>query len=178
MIDLRELSRRSDPLSSEVYQFHVAAAGVCLDHAGHDPDDTTIEVHLTTQQGDEQPLRWSAPDDVVQRSHRDLQDATEHGAYALSFVLIEQETGMPVVEQSWKGTGCDWWVGEPNPERVGFQGCSRLEVSGILGGSASELEQRVREKLLQVSRPEREERAYVVVVAFGRPMAKVASSHE
>src|ERR1700680_1120613 len=67
----------------------------------------------------------------------DLYEATEYGACGLALVIALQLTGMPFVEQSARGTGGDYWLGNDRSGNVIFQRAARLEVSGILQGDVS-----------------------------------------
>ena len=58
-------------------------------------------------------------------------------ACGLALVIALQLTGMPFVEQSARGTGGDYWLGNDRSGNVIFQRAARLEVSGILQGDVS-----------------------------------------
>jgi hypothetical protein len=54
-----------------------------------------------------------------------------------------------------------------------FERKARLEVSGILQGGAEIVAARVREKIRQTRRSAGDYPAYIVVVEFGTPMARM-----
>jgi hypothetical protein len=83
--------------------------------------------------------------------------------------------GKVVVERSRKGTGFDYWLGEE--DGLLFQGKIRLEVSGILIGGGSAVSSRIKQKTHQVRR-EPNLPAFVAVVEFGTPKARVVAKHD
>ena len=100
------------------------------------------------------------------------QYATEHGAYCVACLIVEQ-CRLEVVEAIKKKTGFDFWLGRKDDQGSLFQGLSRLEVSGIRNGNRTELESRVKQKINQTKVSDGVLPAIVVVVEFGRPIAKM-----
>jgi hypothetical protein len=85
-------------------------------------------------------------------------------------------TGYTVVQRAVKGTGIDYWLGEEDV--LPFQNMARLEISGILHGEASDVQQRVKEKINQTRRSDMTISgnplpAFIVVVEFSQPLAQV-----
>src|SRR4051812_4992081 len=73
--------------------------------------------------------------------------------------------------QSRKGTGFDWWLAA---EDNLFQAAARLEVSGIMRGSARRVNGRLKDRMAQTERSDRSGlTAFIAVIEFGRPLAKV-----
>ena len=97
--------------------------------------------------------------------------ATEHGAYGIACLLILDLTGLTVIQRSRKGTGFDFWLGDD--EELPFQNKARLEVSGIRQGDAARVAARVAQKKKQTGRSDGFLPAYVIVVDFGTPLARV-----
>jgi hypothetical protein len=120
-------------------------------------------------------MEWPAVDDQARRSHNDLQEATERGAYGIAILIVCDRTGMIVVERSAKGLGFDYWLGDEGEEDDDelFAKKVRLEVSGILSGSRSQAQARVRQKREQVKPSDHLAPGYVAVVEFGTPIACV-----
>jgi hypothetical protein len=114
-------------------------------------------------------------DDQARRSHNDLQEATERGAYGIAILIVCDLTGMVVVERSKKGPGFDYWLGDEDDDLL-FAGKARLEVSGILSGSRSQVQARVRQKKEQVKPSDHLAPGYVAVVEFGTPTACVETT--
>lgn len=151
-------------------RFLAEAAAVCLEDRGH-ASPAELE-----GRGIAAPLyrvEWPEVTEQMGRSFNDLQEATEYGACAVAILLVREITGLSVVERSRKGTGFDYWLGKAGSPP--FQKKARLEVSGILDGTAGEIAGRMREKVEQTEQSDATRLpAYVVVVEFSRPCAEVA----
>jgi hypothetical protein len=102
----------------------------------------------------------------------DLEDAVEHGAYGLAFLLVLSITGLTIIERSIKGTGFDYWIGDNDP--FPFQNKARLEVSGILNGSNKTIRTRLKEKTDQTIKSDNLSlKAYIIIVEFSAPLSQV-----
>jgi hypothetical protein len=145
------------------------AAVVCLAHQAH-----TSSVRLMVDGAFNAAFSLSWSEGVTEAKRRfwnDLEEATQQGAYAVAILLIRALTGYTVIERSRKGTGFDWWLGT---EDNLFQGKARLEVSGILRGSLRRINSRIKSRIGQTRQSDKLAlTAYVVVVEFGTPRAKV-----
>jgi hypothetical protein len=147
----------------------VQAAVVCLDDQAHSsPVSLVVDGTVTASFS----LTWS--EEVTEAKRRfwnDLEEATQHGAYTVAILLIRALTGYTVIERSRKGTGFDWWLGTDDDL---FQRKARLEVSGILRGTPRRINSRIKARLGQTRQSDNLAlTAYVVVVEFGTPRAKV-----
>ena len=147
------------------------AAAICLESQKH-ANITSMVVdgdysHLATLEREE-------VNDQMRRTWNDHEVATELGAYGIAALLIRNLSGLCVVERSKKGTGFDYWLGDPNDDPL-FQGKARMEVSGILKGSESAINGRINKKLKQTSKSDGELPAVVVVVEFSRPLSRVVN---
>lgn len=140
---------------------------VCMNHHAHS-DNKLLEID-----GQEDPiaLKWeNACDDVILRTYADMQYATEHGAVCLSIMLTVSYTPFTVIERSRKGTGFDYWLGEKNAEL--FQKKARLEVSGILHGDDTAMNNRYNAKVMQTEQSDSTNLpAYISIIEFSRPKA-------
>jgi hypothetical protein len=145
------------------------AAVVCLDHEAH---TSAIQLVVEGAVTASFSLSWSEKvSEAKRRFWNDLEEATQQGAYAVAFLLIRALTGYTVIERSRKGTGFDWWLGT---EDNLFQGKARLEVSGILRGTPRRINSRVKARMGQTRQSDNLAlTAYVVVMEFGTPRAKV-----
>ncbi len=120
----------------------------------------TYRLHWTMDVTEAMRRYWNDPDEIA-----------EQGAYAVSLLLMRSFLGYTAVERAWKGTGFDWWLG-PDDNRLLSK--ARLEVSGIMRGATKQVNSRVKAKLAQTRRSDEFGLpAYVVVVEFGTPRAKV-----
>jgi hypothetical protein len=109
----------------------------------------------------------------MQRCWNDAEATTEQAAYGIAFLLVHHLTDLTVIERSRRGTGFDYWLGLEQQPNLPFQRMMRLEVSGIRKGNSRLLNARVRIKTEQVQRFKNSLPAYVVVVEFGTPCAKI-----
>jgi len=148
------------------------AAAVCLEERQHRSGAT---FHLTGVKAEQFLMEWPPVDDQARRSHNDLQEATERGAYGIAILIVCDLTGMVVVERSKKGPGFDYWLGDEDDDLL-FKGKARLEVSGILSGSRSQVQARVRQKKEQVRPSDHLAPGYVAVIEFGTPIARVETT--
>jgi hypothetical protein len=135
--------------------------GVCLSRAGLMLEDLYVE--------------WLPVDDQNRRCYADMQEATERGACGVAILVVKEVTGMVVVERSKKGTGFDYWLGDKDYDGLPFQGSSRLEVSGILAGTKTQIDSRLKQKKDQIAPTDHIAPGYVAVVEFGTPVARVES---
>lgn len=145
------------------------AGAVCLEDRKH---HTSVQLRLTGMSTDALQLDWLTVDEQQRRCYNDLQEATEWGACGVAILVVQALTGKVVVERSRKGPGFDYWLGEEDDNLL-FSGKARLEVSGILAGTASELNARIKQKRSQVKPSDHLAPGYVAVIEFGNPAAHV-----
>lgn len=100
-----------------------------------------------------------------------MEEATEYGAVGLAILLVLRHTEHTVLKRARKGTGFDYWLGPA--DRHPFHHKARLEVSGLLKGSAATIRARVRQKVEQTKLSARTLPAYIVVVEFSTPQCAV-----
>jgi hypothetical protein len=172
--NLATLAEGAMPGLSSAYGTQLAqAAAVCLEQREH---RSGVTFHLAGMKAEQFLMEWPAIDDQARRSHNDLQEATERGAYGIAILIVCELTGMVVVERSAKGLGFDYWLGnegEDDDSDELFARKARLEVSGIFSGSRSQVQARVRQKREQVRPSDHLAPGYVAVVEFGTPIACV-----
>jgi len=145
------------------------AASVCLESQEHQ-SGTRISVSGNYNTGFY--LTWTTLDDNTKSSYI-LEEAVEDGAYGLAILVIRQLTPYKVIKQSFRGTGFDYWLGE-HDDFPPFQEKARLEVSGILKGTKSQVNQRLKEKLIQTRKSDNFNLpAYVIIIEFSNPQIKI-----
>ncbi|HUV02094.1 MAG TPA: hypothetical protein VMW67_01375 [Desulfobacteria bacterium] len=153
------------------------AVSVCLDSQQH---KNRVTLSVKGAFNGEYLIYFGVVTSHLQRSHGDAEVATEYGAYGISILLIDANTEFTVIERSRKGTRFDYWLGRNSPSGINyqeklrrFQDKSRLEASGIRKGTDGDVNSRMRTKLAQIARSDDSLPAYVIVVEFGSPKARV-----
>jgi hypothetical protein len=118
-------------------------------------------------------INWNDDVDIqIDNSWKDQVMATEFGAVGLSVLLVSQLTNYTVVQQSYRSTGFDYWLGIKNDENGSFMNTARLEISGIFNGGKSVVKQRVKLKIAQTDTSDYMNLpAYISVIEFSVPFA-------
>jgi hypothetical protein len=169
VLDLNELLTGLPALTPSFGGVMADCCAVCLDFNGH-----TAGVTMRVDGAFPGHVTVVAPPvtDQIKRTHHDLDRAAENGAYGIAILLIRRHAGFTVIDQSRKGTGFDYWLGD---EGELFQAKARLEASGIVrAGRSSRVTDRVKKKEAQtVVSDHLLIPAYVVVVEFGSPASIV-----
>jgi len=166
---LEDLSQDFPHIPPEWGAVLVQSAVLCLEGQGHKSGA------LLTVEGPFNALfrlAWSVDvTEAMRRYWNDPDEAAEQGAHALAVLMLRALTGLTVLERSRKGTGFDWWLAS---EDNLFQSAARLEVSGIMRGTAKRVNGRLKERTAQTERSDPSGLiAFIAVVEFGRPSAKV-----
>jgi hypothetical protein len=169
-IDVYSLKDMDSYLTRETCDFFSQAATVCLDSQNHSPGVTfKVEGDLSAQF----QLFWKPVTMQMKDSCYDMQYATEAGAYCLAILMIQKLTEYKVIRQSQKGTGFDFWLGDKKDDYP-FENKARLEISGILTGEQSQINQRISQKVAQTKQSNGLKLpAYIAVVEFGTPRLEV-----
>lgn len=171
-IDLASLGNGMPGLTPACGIMLSESAAVCLEDREHPTD---VPLYLVGMKTDTLQLEWSVVDEQQRRCYNDLQEATERGACGVAILVVKELTGKLVIERSKKGPGFDYWLGESDDELL-FSGKARLEVSGILAGTDSQIDTRVKQKKAQISPSAHLAPGYVAVVEFGKPLAQVETT--
>ena len=190
MLNLSELETDDIPGVDRVKGSDLArAASVCLESQDHVPG---VQLTVRGMSDSTHLLTWPMTTPQTRRTRSDPQEATEDGAAGIAVLLAIREIGQTIILRSRKPTGIDYWLGSYDDlnasvaERTMTDGLQtliedeqlivkgRLEVSGILHGSDSDIRARSREKLSQSGRSDSSGLpSYVIVVEFGGPLAEV-----
>jgi hypothetical protein len=168
-LTLEDLSGNFPHIPPECGMVLVQSAVLCLEGQGHKSGaPLTVRGSFNTAFR----LLWSMDvTEAMRRYWNDPDETAEQGAYALALLVLRSLAGLTVLERSRKGTGFDWWLAS---EDNLFQATARLEVSGIMRGSAWRVNGRLKERIAQTERSDPSGlTAYVAVVEFGGPTAKV-----
>jgi hypothetical protein len=166
-LNLEDLPAHCPRLSVAAGRYLADAAALCLEEQGHARE---IRLRATGEFRAHYRLRRPEVSDQVRATY-DADEATEFGACGIAILVMRDQTGL-TVQRAFKGSGFDYWLGTFDAERP-FQRMARLEVSGIRHGDASRITARMREKREQVRGGDTPLPAYVVVVEFGAPEARV-----
>jgi hypothetical protein len=145
------------------------ANAVCMQASGH---SSGVEMIVGGAVKDRFAINWQDPDKRAASTWADMQVAAEHGAYAVAICVIAESKGLNALSRSRKGTGFDFWLGELDSD-LPFQDKARLEVSGILKGTDSQVEYRAKKKKEQMAPTNGNLVGYAFVVEFGAPQSKV-----
>jgi hypothetical protein len=172
ILDLRDLERGIPALTEALGQVHAQSAAICVEQGNHrEPVNLSVKKIKDRQH----VLRWPDVNETMRRAFNDLERATELAACGVAILLLRDLTGLTAIRQSRKGTGFDYWLGPVETgDELAFQNTARLEVSGILSGTASQMTARLKQKLKQTEASDKTRLpAYALVVEFGRPQAEV-----
>lgn len=166
-LDLRTLAESCPHMTAAAGRYLADAAAVALEAEGHGHE---MVLRATSHFRASYLLQRSDVTESMRASY-DVEEATEFGACGIAILVMRDQTGF-TVRRAYRGGGFDYWLGPADGARP-FQNHARLEVSGIRRGDRRQIGARVKQKLGQV-RPDRDSLpAYVVVVEFSRPEARV-----
>ena len=170
-LDVYSLKEMDSYLTREVCDFFSQAAAVCLDNQNHSPGVTfKVEGDLSA----EFQLFWPEVTQQMRDSWADMAESAEDGACCLAILIIQKLTEYFVIKRSRKKTGFDYWLGNKDGQYP-FQDKARLEISGILRGTLSQINYRVKEKIKQTRQSNHLNiPAYIVVIEFSLPKSQVA----
>lgn len=146
------------------------AIAVCLDSQKH---QSTVLLSVTGRFNNDYSILFEPVTERMRRSYGDLEFTTETAAYGISILIIDANTELTVVERSRKGGGFDFWLGRKDAPGPYFERKARLEVSGIRCGTDGAINSRIKMKMDQTKRSDGSFPAYIIVVEFGAPKAKV-----
>lgn len=173
VLDLRDLGDGTMVgLSPEVGGSLAQAGAVCLESQQH---ESGVELLFTGPITGRHPLHWEPPNEQARRTWCNEIDATESGAAGVALLLARRLLGYVATSRSRHGTGFDYWLG-PDIDGDPIRDKVRLEVSGIRKGSPADITRRVRQKLSQMHRGGSAVSGYAIIVEFGRPTARVATT--
>jgi hypothetical protein len=145
---------------------------ICLHRNGFD-SGVNIEVENDNNSLTNFAINWTNIIDFqIDNSWKDQAMATEFGAVGLSILLVSKLTNYTVIQQSYRSTGFDYWLGIENAGKDSFINTARLEISGIFNGNEHIIKQRVKLKLAQTDISDYTNLpAYISVIEFSMPFA-------
>lgn len=158
----------STALTSSWEEHRLDAAVFCLNHNKHKPG---IGCWNTSNQ--EYGLFWSLKiTPAIKRTFKDVPMATEMGAEGMAALFTDELTPFQVIERSAKSTGIDYYLAyrSSGAQPLIYQKAARLEVSGLINGSQSQFNKRIRDKKKQTLKSKNTGLpAYIAVTDFGVP---------
>lgn len=116
----------------------------------------------------------------MRRTYADLQEATEYGACGVAVLVMEACEGLTICERAAKGGGgFDYYLtpmedeSEADSDNFLAHATATLEVSGILQGTAVELQYRLNEKIRQFQSQAQLLPCFIVIAAFSASTARI-----
>lgn len=154
----------------DMYTFYANAAAVCFEKNNFNRVVAlTIDYRTKTSIN----LFWESVNQQVKDMHNDLIYAAEQGAYCIAFLLIHQLTDFKVIRQAKRRSGFDFWLGDKD-EVLPFTNKAKLEVSGILKGTQTQINQRLKKKEKQIKQSDSINlQAFIIVTEFSKPISKI-----
>lgn len=145
---------------------------ICLHRNGFE-SGVSIDVENDKEDLINFEINWTDNiDNQTDNSWKDQVMATEFGAVGLSVLLVSKLTDYTVVQQSYRPTGFDYWLGIKNKENNSFENTARLEISGVFNGDKSLVKKRVKIKIAQTNTSDYMNLpAYISVIEFSVPFA-------
>lgn len=172
-LDLALLGRGLPGVSPAWGDFLAEASAVCLEHHNH---PRGVQLRVRGRFETSIPVHWSTTvTEQVLASWDDQRELAQFGACGVAIVVVLKLTANKVIRRARIGTRVDYWLAAAD-STLPFQQAARLEVSGILAGSDSEVAKRVREKTNQVNQAASTLPAYVVVVEFSTPQSHMVQT--
>jgi hypothetical protein len=167
-IELRGLEQdpgwQMDPAALALF---CSAASVTFQGFHRSPEPGTV-AHGATLHG--ASFAWDVADLRTQATHRNSDDATRDGAYAVAFAALRRLGPYVFIHRALRKSGADFVLAREGALDGPF---IKLEVSGIGKGTDATVARRLREKDKQVTRTASEEQGLAVVVRFARPHVAV-----
>lgn len=173
-VDLDTIKGVAPRLPSHWTETRLEAAIYCLEHNNH---ASGVKIEVNDKDSDH-IVEWKKPvDSKVRAMWADHDVAAEHGAEGVAAVMAKAKTPYTILRRSSKSTGIDYWLTDKKSKKsvsnslLLFQDESaRLEVSGLMTGTNSQYNARVKKKEKQTQRSANTGLpAYVSVTDFGRP---------
>lgn len=155
-------------LSSRYGGFLAEGASVCLDFHQH---PRNVRFLVDGDINERYELTRLDVTESAKDSFGDLDEAVEFGAMGLAIAIVNDQIGF-VVKRSWKGTRFDFWAGD-RVSKSRFRNRLKIEISGDLSGTDSELSSRLSRKLKQVQSGRTKLPSCAIVVEFSNPKSLV-----
>jgi hypothetical protein len=145
-LNLYHLSRQATGISKTVGEFLAEAAQVCLEMQGH---ESGIEINVLGLYDETFVLEWDKKlDKETFLSWRDVKEATEYGATAISLLIILYLENFNFVERLPQNSIGDYFLKKTTLENKEKNDEAFLEISGIFNEVTSNtLNLRINQKI-------------------------------
>lgn len=162
-LPISDLASRHGGLTPALANAYLEAARVCLDRHHSSPTAFMVRDGLNVL---EASVEWEKADERIRSAHSNEIDTTEHGADACVLAAVELSRGFVAVRRAEHASGADYYVAPQGQGAEDLESCFRLEISGLDRGSASQVEARLLQKVLQVEKGNSNLPAMAGVVGF------------
>lgn len=169
-INLESMHERHRALTVAVAGAYKEAASVCLSR--HHAPPLVIILSDNGAQGEAEVV-WNVPDSRTIGAWANTTDTTESGAYGFVIAGVEYSRGWFAVRRAETGSGADYYVGPQGSGEEDLEGCLRLEVSGVDGGSRDAVATRLGAKIRQAQRGASNLPALAGVIGFSAKVLMV-----
>lgn len=161
-------------ITDEYVGYLLGATKYCLEKNSHTPGVVAdIKGDLTGGIR----FKWESVTDRERNTYGDPDTATEKGAEGIAFIIVDRFTDYKVGQQSFVGTGFDFYLVPKGSESTLMSLCEdyiKLEVSGIDKKSpTNRVETRIKKKSKQAATVKDGKEFYAIVPEFGDPMVEV-----
>jgi hypothetical protein len=170
-IDLGALATKCLSLTPAVCDYYAEAAAYCLNDQHH---SNGVELKIAGSIQATANLNWPPLHASSENSYADSEEATEYGATGIALHIVLSYTEWSHIERSCKNGGFDYWLGDGADSSMLFQNKCRMEVSGILHGTNSQIRSRLSSKIDRLSKYKSPLPLIVIVVEFGKPQAEIS----
>lgn len=175
VLRLSGLGERHPGVTNALGEAYAEAASVCLSQ--HHQSPIEVATHYKKRESN-CVLPWNEPTSAVLRAYSNELDATEQGAYAVSFAAVEVLAGLVAVRRAETLTGADYYVAPIGTDPDDMESCLRMEVSGVGTGNESVIRARLRQKLQQTEKGRSNLPALAAVVGFRERLIAIAHMGE
>jgi hypothetical protein len=165
------LGGRHPGVTNALGDAYAEAAAVCLSAHHQTPTQVTAQYK---NEASICALSWAEPTAAVSRAHANELDATEQGAYAVSFAAVESLAGLVAVRRAETLTGADYYVAPIGSDPDDLEDCLRMEVSGVGSGNEAAVRARLRQKLRQTEKGRSNLPALAAVIGFREKLIAIA----
>lgn len=174
-LKLDGMHERHRALTEAIASAYEEAASVCLSRHHLSPIAISTSDNGSNSQAE---ISWEPPDSRTLAAWANTVDTTEAGAYGCVVAGVEQLRGLFAVRRAETGTGADYYVGPQGSGEDDLEGCLRLEVSGVDGGSVDVVISRVRAKSRQAQHGNSNLPALAGVIGFSAKLLMVCDVPE